>query len=176
MFHIPTKIVFWSAIIRQHHLLFISWNKVKNLHNFHKTLPKCANHNALFIIIYIKSNNTLINASFLSWCYIKLNVHDWSSILSTSLCPQGHLLHVFQTQPFNYTRVWFIQHFDQESRVGFVMFGKFSVHAWGQCGGLNEEHFIVVHWGPRSCFTPLVKLKWVWPSMNWYKKLFKPPH
>ena len=87
----------------------------------------------------------------MSWCYIKLNVHDWSSILSTSLCPQGHLLHVFQTQPFNYTRVWFIQHFDQESRVGFVMFGKFSVHAWGQCGGLNEEHLIVVHWGPHSC-------------------------
>lgn len=25
------------------------------------------------------------------------------------------------------------------------MFGKFSVVAWGKCGGLNREHFISVH-------------------------------
>ena len=30
------------------------------------------------------------------------------------------------------------------------MFGMFSVHVQSQCGGLNEEHFILVHWGPYS--------------------------
>ena len=25
------------------------------------------------------------------------------------------------------------------------MFGKFSVHAWRQCSGLNKEHSVLVH-------------------------------
>jgi hypothetical protein len=29
------------------------------------------------------------------------------------------------------------------------MFGKFLVHAWSQCGGLNEELCILVHWGAK---------------------------
>ena len=30
------------------------------------------------------------------------------------------------------------------------MFGKFSVHAWSQCGGLHKEYSISVHCGPNS--------------------------
>ena len=30
------------------------------------------------------------------------------------------------------------------------MFGKFLVHVWGWCGGLNKAHSISVHGGPNS--------------------------
>jgi hypothetical protein len=30
------------------------------------------------------------------------------------------------------------------------MFGKFVVHEWRQCGGLNKEHSILVHGGSNS--------------------------
>jgi hypothetical protein len=30
------------------------------------------------------------------------------------------------------------------------MFGKFLVHAWNWCGGLNKEHSKSIHQGPNS--------------------------
>ena len=40
------------------------------------------------------------------------------------------------------------------------MFGKFSVHAWSQCGGWDEEQSILVHQGPITHF-----------STSWHAKL-----
>ena len=36
----------------------------------------------------------------------------------------------------------------------FPMFGKFSVHAWSYCGGLNEDQSILVHWACQIEFGP----------------------
>ena len=45
------------------------------------------------------------------------------------------------------------------------MFGKLSVHAWSRCGGLNEEHTILVH-GGKFHFSTSSHVKMSWPSMN----------
>jgi len=36
------------------------------------------------------------------------------------------------------------------------MFGKFLVHAWRWCGGLNIEHSLSVHEGPNSFWPHLL--------------------
>ena len=57
------------------------------------------------------------------------------------------------------------------------MFGRFLVHVWRSCGGLNKEHSISVHWGSNSFWHATRCQNEYDPQWTDIEcSLFKPPH